>query len=215
MTVITRTIALIFCIALAVFVPAHARAAGPTEAPAKRTSVPTRASDKQAAKRHYDTAQRLFNVGRFREALVHYERAFRAASLPGFLFNIGQCHRNLKQYGQAIFFFRRYLTEAQHATNRVQVEALIVELQQARTRADKAAKKRRLAPVAGAAKSPPTNASTARVSSRPVYKRWWFWTTIAAVTTAGSMIVLRGGTIGGSSGGAIPASDLGNVDFGR
>jgi len=40
-------------------------------------------------------------------ALVDYQAAYDAEPLPAFLFNIGQCHKNLAHYEKAIFFFGR------------------------------------------------------------------------------------------------------------
>ena len=197
-TLVCRILMLPLCAALLLSVPTVVQAR-PRVA---QTSAPS-VADKATAKRSYSTAQRLFDVGRFREALAHYQKAFDAVPLPAFLFNIAQCHRNLEQFARAIFTLRRYLRLAPKADNRGQVEALILELQREKKKADEKSRRRRLSVV-------PTPAPTPR-RARPVYKKWWFWTGLAAGAVAGTLIVV--GT--SSNGGSLPSSDLGNVDFDR
>src|SRR5205814_7277149 len=69
----------------------------------------------RAAKRHYDRGQKLFALQKFDEALDQFQQAFDAKPIPDFLFNIGQCQRNLGDYESAIFSFKRYLKLSPHA----------------------------------------------------------------------------------------------------
>lgn len=147
------------------------------------------------AKRHFERGQKLFALLRFADALVEYQAAFDARPIPDFLFNIGQCHRNLGNYRAAIFSFRRYLNLRPDADNRAQVEKLIAELEAEERKADG----RKIEPP------PPRTAA-----GKPVYKRWWFWTGVAAVAAAGTAAVVIG-----SSGSGVPGTDLGNLDFPR
>lgn len=84
-------------------------------------------TDKIKAKKLFDAAQGHYAVGRFEEALKDYSKAYELARLPGFLFNIGQCHRELKDYDRAIYFYESYLREKPDAKNRGIVSDLIVE----------------------------------------------------------------------------------------
>ena len=84
-------------------------------------------ADRAEAKKLFDEAQVHYAVGRFPEALEDYSRAYELAQLPGFLFNIGQCHRELQDYERALFFFEGYLRDKPDAKNRRVVEDLIVE----------------------------------------------------------------------------------------
>ena len=61
----------------------------------------------RTAKRHYDRGEKLFAIGKFDEALDEYQKAFDAKPIPDFLFNIGQCYRNLGDYDSAIFSYRK------------------------------------------------------------------------------------------------------------
>jgi tetratricopeptide (TPR) repeat protein len=80
------------------------------------------------ARRLFQKAELSFNVGKFAEALADYQAAYEAKPLPGFLFNIAQCYRNMGDYERARFFFRRYLTLDPRTPNRRRVEALIDEM---------------------------------------------------------------------------------------
>jgi tetratricopeptide (TPR) repeat protein len=147
----------------------------------------------RAARRHFERGEKLFALGRFDEALEEYQTAFDAKPLPGFLYNIGQCYRNLGDYDQAIFSFKKYLKLEPEAENRESVERLIEDLeeQQARGEGEKFFKKK-----------PP--------EEKPVYKKWWFWTiTAAAVGVAGGITLYA--TSGSESG--PPMTDLGNIRF--
>ena len=53
----------------------------------------------------FEQAEAKFNVGRFEEAVVDYQAAYDVEPLPAFLFNIGQCYRNLGNYERAQFFY--------------------------------------------------------------------------------------------------------------
>jgi tetratricopeptide (TPR) repeat protein len=157
------------------------------------------------AKEHFFKGEKLFALGRFEAARDEYEAAFEAKPLPEFLYNIGQCHRNLGDFESAIFSFRKYIKLKPDADNRDAVEELIDELQDELDEAERDAKQRRDDEITG--RQPPERDTKAR----PIYKKWWFWTGIvvagAAATTATILVT--------SPGSAVPSSDLGNVDFAK
>jgi tetratricopeptide (TPR) repeat protein len=152
------------------------------------------------ARKHFEKGEKLFALGRFEEALAAYEDAFEARSLPGFLFNIGQCHRNLGDLDSAIFSFKKYLKLSPEAANRESVEALIEDLEEEKAAA---AEERERRALVGPGPEPPGK----RDRGRPIYKKWWFWGGVAAIAGAGtgSYFLLR------DSG--VPDTDLGNVVF--
>ena len=125
----------------------------------------------RAAKRHFDRGQKLFNLGKFDEALDEYQQAYDAKPIPDFLFNIGQCHRNLNNYDAAIFSFKKFLKLSPDAENRDQVEEYIADLEAEQEKENS----RKLKLVKEQPPPPPPEGGT------PVYKRWWFWTGIALV----------------------------------
>jgi hypothetical protein len=138
------------------------------------------------ARVHFQKGMAAFELGRFQEALVEYQRAYAVAPLPGFLFNIGQCHRNLGNFQKAVFFFRLYLRKKPEARNREAVLILIRELEvkleeerQKRARIQPRVPDPRLVPVYPPPPPPPPPA--------PFYKKWWFWTSIAAAVVGGTV----------------------------
>jgi len=92
------------------------------QGPAAQAGDPAR---KKEARMHFAQGEKLYHLGKFSEALAEYSRAYQVLPLPGFLFNIGQCHRMLGDCEQALFFFKGYLREQPKAKNRALVEGLI------------------------------------------------------------------------------------------
>jgi tetratricopeptide (TPR) repeat protein len=133
----------------------------------------------RAAKRHFTRGEKLFALGKFEQAIEAYQKAYDAKPLPAFLFNIGQCYRNLGDYDAAIFSFKKYLKLAPDAENRVQVEEYIAELEAEQER--EAARRLKLD---GDRRTPDRPQETA---DTPIYKKWWFWTGIAVVGAAGGV----------------------------
>lgn len=164
-------------------------------------AAPARAedADTKAAKKHFQRGEKLFNLGKFDDALAEYEAAYEKKPLPGFLYNIAQCHRNLGNYKQAIFGYRNYLRQVPDAANREAVEALIDELEaEQRAREDAAARER-------LDHQPPP--PSPRAAHPPLYKRGWFWGGVAAVAAVTVGVVVL------TSGDGAPTTDLGNIVF--
>ena len=160
-------------------------------------SRPVHADDPatRAARRHFERGEKLFALGKFDDALEEYQTAFDAKPLPGFLYNIGQCYRNLGDYDQAIFSFKKYLKLEPDAPNREAVERLIEELEAQKAQGDsqRFVRKKRPGP------------------EPPVYKKWWFWTTIGVAAVGGSVAIYA--TQNGSS---PPDTSLNhNIVFGK
>ncbi|MBV8760248.1 MAG: tetratricopeptide repeat protein [Deltaproteobacteria bacterium] len=154
----------------------------------------------RASKRHFDRGEKLFALGKFDEALDEYQKAFDAKPIPDFLFNIGQCYRNLGDYQQAIFSFKKYLKLEPDASDKEKVEKLIDELEEKQERGEG----QRL--VGKTEKEPPPPPPPA-AESTPFYKKWWFWTGVAVVG-AGTGVGVYEATKGGA-----PGTTLGNITF--
>jgi tetratricopeptide (TPR) repeat protein len=135
-----------------------------------------------------------FRLGEFSDALKLYKEAYRLHASPRILFNVGQCHRQLRQLDQALFVFKSYLVAAPDAPNRADVEAIIGELE-AKIRSAAQPTSTRLLPRAPAPLAAGAPAREAHPPSRlPVYKRWWFWTIIGAVVVGATV----GGVVAGT-----------------
>ena len=163
----------------------------PTVRPAYADDPATR-----AARRHYERGEKLFALGKFDDALEEYQTAFDAKPLPGFLYNIGQCYRNLGDYDQAIFSFKKYLKLDPDAQNKEAVEQLITDLEDKKARGD----------GEKFVKKPPKK----KRDDKPIYSRWWFWTTLGVVGAGAGVGIYAATRPDGP-----PATDLGNIVFGK
>jgi len=191
-----------------------------------------RAENGQASARaHFRRAEKAFSLGKFQQALDQYAAAYDLRPLPGLLFNMGQCHKNLGNSERAIFFYERYLEVAQDDSRREMVESLIAE------------ERERMGPAAPAAQSagapgtapvidtpnvlepPPTTSqsvasliasSPAQVRAQvtgdgkrppPLYKRWWVWAAAGVVTAlaTGTVLLVRADR-------SAPGGSLGIID---
>jgi len=152
------------------------------------------------AKKHYDKGEKLFALGRFDTALDEYQKAFDSKPVPAFLFNIGQCYRNLGDFESAVFSFKKYLKLEPDAPNRDKVEKLIEDLEAKQAKGESS----RLRVDKPPPPPPPPQ-------EQPFYTRWWFWTGVAVVAAAGGGFGIYEATR--SSG--PPATPLGNIVVGQ
>lgn len=152
------------------------------------------AGPKDEAKLHSRKAQKAYQVGKFAEAIGEYTQAYDLSGMPIFLFNIGQCYRQLADPEQAAFFYGRYLSAAEQPIPHEEMVRELLAEAQAQLEAQKAqmappppppaAQPQLSAPPAAVAveRAPPP----AKPASRPITKRWWFWAGIGAVAAAGA-----------------------------
>jgi tetratricopeptide (TPR) repeat protein len=106
------------------------------------------------AKRLFAEGESAYGQKNFERALTLYKQAFDAWPLPGFQFNMGQCYRQLGDFGQAIAAFNLYLEQSPKASNRQTVLALLKA-------AKRALAQHPAAPVALAPPIAPTPAASA------------------------------------------------------
>jgi tetratricopeptide (TPR) repeat protein len=147
----------------------------------------------------FDQAEAKFNVGRFDEALADYQAAYDVEPLPAFLFNIGQCHRNLGNYDRAQFFFRRYTVLEPHSPNRPAAERLIAEMEKLAGERALAERERGAPALSLAAPAPAAGEQPARVDPAsavadkrgdetarpPLHRRAWFWVAVSGIAVGG------------------------------
>ena len=169
------------------------------------TVAPSRAfaddPGERSAKRHYDRGKKLFELQKLDEALDQFQKAYDASPIPDFLFNIGQCQRNLGDYKAAVFSFKKFLKLDPETEKREKVEELIEDLER---KIDEGNTERlNLRP-----KQQP-NPQNPETGDRPVYKKWWFWTGVAVIGAgAGIGVYLATRT-------NAPDTTLGNIQFRR
>jgi tetratricopeptide (TPR) repeat protein len=90
-------------------------------------------ADVATAKLAYEKGRKAYNLKRFDDALAMFERAYDEQPDPAFLFNIGQCERQLGRYEGAVKSYRAYLAESSQLPDdkRKEVLQVIEEVQHA------------------------------------------------------------------------------------
>jgi tetratricopeptide (TPR) repeat protein len=159
-----------------------------------------------------------YDLGEFQKALDAYSEAYRLVPLPGFLFNIAQCHRQLGHPERAGFFYRRYLAlSKEEPPNAELVKELIAEMdaavrreqerrltreETARDQARAAALKAQAEAIAArrvtqdgdrkrilSPRGAPAGQSAEVKGEDSLTKKWWVW------AGAGAVAVIAGGVI--------------------
>lgn len=90
--------------------------------------------DVRAARELFQRAEQRFQAKDYAAALALYQQAYQRKPLPGFHFNIGQCHRHLGNHDQAIRHFRLYLASSEKPRHRRAAEQLIAVCERERQR---------------------------------------------------------------------------------
>ncbi len=159
--------------------------------------TPALAKGKVEAKDAFKRALQYYNLGDFKSALDGFKEAYLDYPDSSFLFNIGQCQRQLGMKQEALLSYKAYLREAKAPSNRDDVLALIRNLEQ-NLRDDEAARHGRpegamipadSTPADARSATPPPPAATASSTltapppppREPVYKKWWLWTAVGVV----------------------------------
>lgn len=90
--------------------------------------APARADDVEEARRRFSLGEEQYARGSYEEAYASYEAAYRAAPLPDFLFNMGQCQRKLGHAREALDLYRRFLDASPPEDRRVIVEGIVRDM---------------------------------------------------------------------------------------
>ncbi|HSP81561.1 MAG TPA: tetratricopeptide repeat protein [Myxococcaceae bacterium] len=164
------------------------------------------------ARARFSEGNLAYDLAEFQQALDAYSEAYRLVPLPGFLFNIAQCHRQLGNAERAAFFYRRYLALSEtEPPNAALVNELIAEMDAAarreqqrrlareqveRERAKATALKEQAEAVAarraeeGGWRQPPgPGGSGVSESGEHLLEKWWVW------AGAGAVVLLAGGAV--------------------
>jgi tetratricopeptide (TPR) repeat protein len=87
------------------------------------------AAVEEQARARFAEGNLAYDVGDFGKALKSFSEAYRLKPLPGFLFNMAQCHRQLGQFSRAAFFYRRYLSLLPDTASAPVVRELVQEME--------------------------------------------------------------------------------------
>jgi len=147
-----------------------------------------------------------YNLQRWDDALVMFQRAYEELHEPAFLFNIAQCQRQLGQYAAANRSYRAYLAALPDAANRDQARNLAEKMARlseaehpiAPTPAPMTSPTPvvpRVEPATVGAKAADDGSSAdlrlTQVAPRsrptPVYKRWWLCTAVGVVVAGAAV----------------------------
>jgi tetratricopeptide (TPR) repeat protein len=88
------------------------------------------AKKQEEAKQLFAEAEANYNIQEYTAALELYKKAYLLSLQPGLLFNIGQCHRQLKQYEEAIKSYKSYLRQSPTTPIKDHVEKVIKETEE-------------------------------------------------------------------------------------
>lgn len=114
--------------------PPPAKAAAP--APAATSDKPPASSDD--VKALYDEGSGQYALGHFQEALKDFERVYLLKRLPALLFNIAQCHRQMKNFEEAAVTLRSFIRLAPDSPQIKNARELLKQVEEAQ-RAQKTA----------------------------------------------------------------------------
>ena len=153
------------------------------------------------AKKHYELGSKYYETSNFKEALVHFEKAYKLKAVPGLLFNMARCHEVMGNVVQAISHYERYLEEVPGAPRRAIVEARLLNLRarKAELEKKKAPKPAPVKPEPAPVKPEPASAPVKpepepAAPARP--RSWRFWAGLGAAGLGGASLV-TGVVLGG------------------
>src|SRR5690242_13216941 len=75
---------------------------------------------KAQAKAHFEQAETHYRLQEYDQAIVELKEAYRLFPSPLFLYNIGECYRNMKDYSDALTYYENYLDKSPKAKNRTE-----------------------------------------------------------------------------------------------
>lgn len=157
------------------------------------------------AQAEFKEGVRLYALGKIRQALAKFSAAYQVLPSPGYRYHMAQCHRKLKEWKQAVFYYEGYLKD-----NPATSMASLIEghLKECRRRLKEAELRRRgiLNPNLG------KNGNDGK-KVVPVYKKWWLWTVVVVGLAAVATGLGVGLTVGRNGGLNAPDTTLGTVTW--
>ena len=122
----------------------------------------------QEAKRQFKLAQKAYSSQDYTGALSAFEKAYALRPLPGFLFNMAQCHTKMNQPEKAHGLYQKYVEQHPKAKNREMVETLMAEAKQKMEAAE--AKIAKAAAAKAPPPPPPAPKTVPKVAKKPAKK---------------------------------------------
>lgn len=75
----------------------------------------------------FEEGQKDYELGEFEQSLEKFKAAYRIHPDPAFLFNLGQCHRKLHNWNEALNAYQGYVRKQPAGRNRLAAEGYIAE----------------------------------------------------------------------------------------
>jgi tetratricopeptide (TPR) repeat protein len=128
---------------------------------------PGAAPEGTQAKEHYVQATKLYDLGKYDEAIKEFEAAFEIKDDPVLLYNIAQAYRLANKYPEALRFYRTYLRRKPKAANRAEVETKIADMENLIAEQNRVANGPPIDPIAPGAKPGTTPGGTVQQTTPP------------------------------------------------
>jgi tetratricopeptide (TPR) repeat protein len=157
------------------------------------------------AREQFRAGQAAYANGQYERALGAFSEAYGLQPVPGFLFNIAQCHRKLGNYERAAVFYRQYLDLSPSTANTATVRALLNEIEASekeknRRLAEQEKLRRAVLRTTDVGASPLQSAlggnGRARGVAQPapssdsIFTKWWFWTGVGVIALGTTTYIL-------------------------
>jgi tetratricopeptide (TPR) repeat protein len=173
-------------------------------------------ADTKKAQELFKEAKQHFDLREFAETIPLLKEAYRLYPSSLFLYNLAQCHLELKQYEEAVSYFENFIDADPKSKSRSQAEKylktakenLAAEQEQKRAADEAAREQERLAKMIELEKQKQNQPQQPVEKGKPIYAKAWFWSAIGGVALAGT-----GTAVGVSIAKSIPNTDLGNKDI--
>ena len=143
-----------------------------------------------AARTHSLAARKHFDQGNYQAAATAYEKAYKASPQPEYLYNLGQCHKRIKDLAhqeKASHALQSYLRAKPSAANKAEVVQEIEELKERIQvlRATRPAGPTALNDILLLPTGQPAAAETV-----PLYKKWWLWTAVGVIVAGAAVTAI-------------------------
>jgi tetratricopeptide (TPR) repeat protein len=157
------------------------------------------------AREQFRAGQAAYANGRYEQALGAFSEAYGLQPVPGFLFNIAQCHRQLGNYERAAVFYQQYLELSPSSANTARVRALLgeIEASEKERKHRLAEQQQKLRAVVDSTRAGPSplqsalapNHRDAKItqpapSGDSIFTKWWFWTGMGAIALGTTTYIL-------------------------
>jgi tetratricopeptide (TPR) repeat protein len=147
-------------------------------------------ADLTKATANFERGTRLYQVGEYAKALEEFKAGYVEEADPSFLYNVGQCYRQLGNPKEALQAYRRFLNLSPDTPLRAEVERKIREAEET-LRTQKATEATRPAPAGAVAPAEAPAKWELEERARARRSHWPIWVAGAAtVAAAGGAIAM-------------------------